>query len=91
MLVNDRRDVDRGGGFGGRALVLGVTGTGVTDLAITAQTVLAPPNVLCDETFVTWRQGADHLHFTDLPGVDRSQQGGQGRGSLTDDENRCGT
>ena len=72
-------------------MVLGVTGAGVTDLGVAAQTALASLNVLDDEPIGLWRQGADHLHFTDLPGIDGSQQCGQGRGSLTDDENRCGT
>ena len=64
-------------------MVLRVTGTGVTDLGIAAQTVLAPPDVLDDESLGTWRQGADDVYPTDLSGVDSSQQRGQGRGSLT--------
>ena len=55
------------------------------DFGIADQTVLAPPDVLDDGSLGTWRQGADYLYLTDLPGVDGSQQRGQGRGSLTDD------
>lgn len=48
------------------------------------------PDVLGDESLVTWRQDADHLYLADLPGVDGSRPCGQGRGSLTDSQDRCG-